>query len=297
MKVLILSSSEKIKKAEKIKTLCRQLGADSSIYGENSNLEVGLSSYLVQNDLIIIVWDENSIYNHEIVFSTGFCVGKGKSFVLYRVAEQGPPLCNGKAVVFSKKEDLKTFITGEVKKNKEQLSIESAKSKILEMGLEISVRDFIEAVFKGEILAVLQFIKAGYSPNICDKNGVFLLNLAVRSGHMKTADILIDNGAEINSISGDRGNTPLMDAAAEANTEILIKMIKAGADLNLKSKSGQTALVLSVGRKVEDAAIILIESGADINIKDDLGMSALKYAELFKLEQVLLLMRKDKNDT
>ena len=125
------------------------------------------------------------------------------------------------------------------------------------------------------------------------KNGVSLLNIAIRNGHIKIASILLELGANVNSISGDRGNTPLMDAAAEANIEIMRKLIKAGADLNLKSKSGQTALVLSVGRQAEEAAVLLIKAGADINIKDDLGMSARKYAELFKLNQILLLMDED----
>ena len=83
-----------------------------------------------------------------------------------------------------------------------------------------------------------------------------------------------------------------MDAAAEGNTEILTRLIADGARLNVKSKSGQTALILAVGRQAEDTALTLIESGADIDIKDDLGMSAKKYAELFKLERVLSLMDK-----
>ncbi len=293
MKVLILSSSDKIGTAESIAAVCTASGAEPFTYGDSGSCNSGLYSCLESNDLVLIIWDDEIIQKHEITFSTGYCVGKGKPFVLYRENKQVLPLCNGKAVVISKKEDLKLFLISEVKKNTEQLSIEAAKSKISEMGHEFSIRDFVEVVFKGEILAVSQFIKAGYSPNICDKNGVFLLNIAARNGHLKTAAILIDNGAEINSVSGDRGNTPVMDAAAEDNIEILTRLVSAGALLDIKSKSGQTALILAIGRHAEDTALTLIKAGADIDIKDDLGMTAKKYAGLFKLERVLSLMDKD----
>ena len=293
MKVLILSSSDKIGTVENVAAVCTASGAEPFTYGDNGSCKSGLYSCLESNDLVLIIWDDEMVQKPEITFATGYCVGKGKPFILYGENKQALPLCNGKAVVVYKKGNLKMFIIREVKKNKEQLRIDAAKSKILEMGLEVSVRDFVEVVSKGEILAVSQFIKAGYSPDICDKNGVFLLNIAARNGHLKTAAILIDNGAEIDSVSGDRGNTPVMDAAAEGHIEILTRLISSGARLDIKSKSGQTALVLAVGRQAEDTAMTLIEAGADIDIKDDLGMTAKKYACLFKLERVLSLMDKD----
>ena len=292
MKILIFSSPEKMKTAEKIKVLCRSFGSDPLIYGDNTDCESGLFSCLDKNDIILIIWDDGLLQKHEIAFSTGYCVGRGKPFVLYRENKQAIPWCNGKAVVISKEEELRVFIIGEVEKNKRQRIIEAAKSRILEMGLEFNFRDFVEVVSNGKIMAVEQFVKAGFPTNSCDKNGVFLLNIAVRNGHLKTTSILINNGADINSISGDRGNTPVMDAAAEGYTEILNKLIDSGAELDFESKSGQTALVLAVGRQAEDAALALIESGADADIEDDLGMSARKYAELFKLERVLSLMDK-----
>ncbi|MCK5674965.1 MAG: ankyrin repeat domain-containing protein [Spirochaetales bacterium] len=293
MKVLILSSSQKIETAEKIKALCRQFGSNPTIYSNDIKHKSGLSSCLEKNDLIIIIWDNNSIFNTEIIFSTGFFSGLNKPFVIFGNQNENIPSCNGKAVLISSENKLKEYILAEFVRIKNAKYIEEAKEKILEMGFELSNRDLFDIVSEGESLALEQFLNAGFSPNICDTTGVSLLNIAIRKGHINIASILLDKGSNINSISGDRGNTPLMDAAAESNTEILIKLIKAGAELDLKSKSGQTALVLSVGRQAEDSAIVLIESGADITIKDDLGMSARKYAELFKLEKVLLIMDKE----
>jgi len=294
MKVLIFSSIKNVQKAEQIKALCSKLGSKPSIYSKNILSESGLASSLDQNDIIIIIWDSESINSPEILFSTGYYVGLKKTFVIFGNKKENIPHCNGKAVFISSQDNLSKYISEEIVRINNLKSEEDAKIKIRDMGFELSNRDLFEIVSEGGNLALEQFLNAGFSSNSCDKAGVSLLNIAIRKGHVNIASILLDKGANINSISGDRGNTPIMDAAAESHIEILMKLIKAGADLDLKSKSGQTALVLSVGRQAEDSAIALIESGADITIKDDLGMSARKYAELFKLEKVLMAMNKIK---
>jgi len=291
MKVLILAGKDR--NVNKIELLCTKNGAEPSVYGQYNKIKKGLTSSLEQNDLILIVWDKNSRNNYEVIFSTGYCIGHDKPFVIYtKISGQNTPSCNGNAIVISDNNELRNYILEEKERYIAQKIVNDAKEKILNMGLELSVRDLVEAVSEGEIIALGEFLRAGFSVDSYDKNSVSLLNIAIRSGHINIAAILIDNGADINTISGDRGNTPLMDAAAEADIEILNKLIDAGAKLNLKSKSGQTALVLAVGRQAEDAAIALIASGADINIKDDLGMTAKKYAELLKMERVLELLNK-----
>lgn len=290
MKVLIIFSPDEIETAESVSAMCTASGAEYFTYRRNGSCKNGLYTCLESNDLVLIIWNDKLLKKHEIAFSTGYCVGKGKTFILYRDSDHVPPQCNGMAVIISKKEDLKKFIIQAVEKNTKSREIEAAKSSIAEMGLEFNIRDLVEVISEGEILAVEKYIVAGFSSDSCDKNGVSLLNIAVRRGHVKIASILIDNGADINIVSGDRGNTPVMDAAAVGNAEILTRLIDAGAKLDIRSKSGQTALVLAVGCQAEDTAVILIESGSDINIEDDLGMTAKKYAGLFKLERVLSLM-------
>ncbi len=291
MKVLILSDTES--GVNKIELMCRENGAVPSVYGKYSNKKKGLTTSLEQNDLILIIWDTDTKNNYEVIFSTGFCIGHGKPFVFYdNTFGAHSPSCNGNGVVVSGIDELGYFIRKEKERYNIQKTVNEAKEKIVDMGLDLTVRDMVETVSEGESIVFEEFLKAGFSADSYDKNSVSLLNLAIRLGHKNIAAKLIDKGADINTISGDRGNTPLMDAAAEADIEILKKLIDAGAELNLKSKSGQTALVLAVGRQAENAAIALISAGADINIKDDLGMSAKKYAELFKLDNVLELINK-----
>ena len=297
MKVLILSSREDRKIALDIKQLCNSSGMEGDIYDNNTPCRGGFYSCLDNNDLVLIIWNEKLLQEYEVVFTVGFCLGRKKPFAMFQSGNNAVPFCNGKAVKLSSEDELKIFISRELEKNEKQKSMEDARKMIHEMGLEIDLRDFIESVSEGKTIAVEQFLEAGFSADSCDRNGVSLLNIAVRKGHEQAAVLLIDAGADINTVSGDRGNTPVMDAAAEGNLSLLARLIDSGAKLDLRSKSGQTALVLAVGRQAEEAALLLINSGADINIKDDLGMSAEKYAGLFKLQKVLSLMTEKADDS
>ena len=291
MRVLILNSTSI--NVNGIELLCKNNGIEPSVYGEYNTIKKGLTSSLDQNDLVLVVWDKNTRNNYEVIFSTGYCIGYGKPFIIYKNNHgQQTPSCNGKAIVVSNIKELKNFILVEKDQYNSQKAIDEAKAKILDMGFELTVTDLIKTVSEGEYIALEEFLKAGFSADSYDKNSVSLLNIAIRKGHINIAEMLIKKGADVNVISGDRGNTPLMDAAAEADIKILTDLLEAGAELNLKSKSGQTALVLAVGRQAENAALALISAGADIDIKDDLGMSAKKYAELFKLEKVMEAINK-----
>ncbi len=297
MKVLILSSRENRKIALDIKLLCSSSGSEVIIYDTKNPCAGGLYSCLESNDLILIIWSKSLLNEYELIFTVGYCLGSSKPLAMFPAGKSKVPLCNGKVIGLSSREDLGKFISSELEKSEKRKSREAAVNSLMEMGLEIDLRVFIESVSEGRTLAVEQFLNAGFSADSCDKNGVPLLNIAVRNGHEQAAALLIEAGADIEMVSGDRGNTPVMDAAAEGNLSLLSRLIDSGAELDHRSKSGQTALVLAVGRQAEEAALLLINSGADVNIRDDLGMSAAKYAELFKLKGVLALMMEKADDS
>ena len=72
-----------------------------------------------------------------------------------------------------------------------------------------------------------------------------------------------------------------MDAAQNGDQTLLRYLLDKGADPNLISKDGQSALVIAVGRNDADTSKALLESGADADLSDKLGLSARKYAKLF----------------
>ena len=107
------------------------------------------------------------------------------------------------------------------------------------------------------------------------------LDLAILNEHIKTAKLLIDNGADINA-KDNYGNTPLHKTN---NIEIAKTLIHNGADVNARNTYGNTPLY-----KIEDIETIklLVDNGADVNTKNKQGNTPLHYAGNRKTAKVLV---------
>lgn len=76
---------------------------------------------------------------------------------------------------------------------------------------------------------------------------------------------LIDIGADPNRTDREFGTTILMMAAATGNTDVVSRLIAAGADLDIVNDGGNTALrVASKARHVKVVSL-LIAAGADLH--------------------------------
>jgi hypothetical protein len=90
--------------------------------------------------------------------------------------------------------------------------------------------------------------------------------------------------------------SPLMNAASKGDIETAQKLIKDGADINERNRSGLTPLMMAIEYGKPDAAKVFIQMGADIESKDKSGYTALTYAVLWnKIEIVKLLIEKHAN--
>jgi len=151
-------------------------------------------------------------------------------------------------------------------------------------------QNFFHAVNEGDRFLTGVFLDAGFEVNKLSTDQVSLLGAAARQGHTHIVKILHAAGADINLISLDRNNTPLMDAASGGHLELVRFFLDHGAELEIKSKSGQTALILAAGNGQIDCAEMLIKAGADCDNKDSMGLSARKYAQLYQIEELLSVM-------
>ncbi len=86
---------------------------------------------------------------------------------------------------------------------------------------------------------------------------------------------LIASGVDVNAIDKDADTTALMQAVEHGNGEMVQTLLGAGADINLKNKSGQTALMHLGEHSTEKMVWDLVAAGAKLNQRDDEGNSAL----------------------
>ncbi|HUX13188.1 MAG TPA: ankyrin repeat domain-containing protein [Spirochaetia bacterium] len=159
--------------------------------------------------------------------------------------------------------------------------IEQAREELQTRGLGIAEVVFAACVAEGDASATEDFMRMGFSPDSRDNRGVPVLSLAIRGRHRDLVENLLRRGADVNAVSQDRGNTPLMEAAVCGDSETVTHLLDSTADPNLQSKNGQTALMLAVGEGFTDVAKTLLERGAATEPVDQLGMTAGKYARLF----------------
>ena len=156
-----------------------------------------------------------------------------------------------------------------------------ARETLLQMGIPVTGESLAACAGEGSIHEVSLFLAAGFSPDTRNKSGVPLLNLAARKGNAEILKLLIDSGAQLNLQSDDRGTSALLDSVMSKNHKTVGDLVKAGADLNIRSKDGQTALIVAVGAGNETVVETLLKAGADPDICDNMGVSARKYASLF----------------
>ena len=167
------------------------------------------------------------------------------------------------------------------------------------------------AVLQGCLQAVEVLLEANANPNVSNTGGWSPLHIAAEQNACHTIHLLCEAGANT-EIRTKLGNKPLCiaamyghsDAAAEllkqnanpnarndfgwsaihystaANASEIVRQIGQanGADLELKTNGGSTALLLAVTHGAKGAAKVLVEAGADVNVRGPEEWSALHFA-------------------
>lgn len=164
--------------------------------------------------------------------------------------------------------------------------------RLLTLGIPFTSDMFAQYIAKDKTEICELFLNAGMITTAFNGEGVPMLCIAARNECFEKVKWLLDNGADINAVSKDRGYTPVMDAVWRKNYEITEYLIEAGADLSIISSDGQPILVLAVGNGDARIVELLLRNGANADIKDSMGMSAREYANLFKKNGIDRIMLK-----
>ena len=119
-----------------------------------------------------------------------------------------------------------------------------------------------------------------------DKKGISGLYYAAVNGHNKIVDILLEITNQPDDVEPTRRFTPLMTAAGQGNISVVRSLLEHGADPNMRSIEGATALHFAVYEDHADIAVMLIEAGADYELCDNLGNCAVDLAAASKNKNI-----------
>jgi ankyrin repeat protein len=101
---------------------------------------------------------------------------------------------------------------------------------------------------------------------------------------VETVKLLLDSGADIEARDEYRG-PPLVDAAAYAQTDVVLFLLDRGANLHARDKYGRTALIaascecaVATMNDAYDVVKALLDKGSDVNAHSNDGTTALMSA-------------------
>ncbi|MBR6297501.1 MAG: ankyrin repeat domain-containing protein [Treponema sp.] len=293
------SDNDKLNKAKDF--LLSKNGEDPNVIliSENLDLEELQKNFrTVQKTTHCIVIGASSVFSSsDCVFLMGFLMGSQANLLIYDKKDDHlfEKLRDGRTLGFNSFTDFDTLLKfiDEKFNDFEQIELErNSLINLFTMGIPFTADSFAHYLEK-ELQDVCQmFINAGMPVNAKTSEGVPMLNIATRAEHMDQVEWLIGLGADVNSISGDRGYTAVMDAVWRKNYALTEYYISKGAGLNVVSSDGQPILVLAVGNGDEKIVKLLLDNGADPDLPDSMGMSARKYAGLFKKAAIVEIMEK-----
>jgi hypothetical protein len=118
------------------------------------------------------------------------------------------------------------------------------------------------------------------------------LHLAAEYGRKEVAELLIANGAIVNSKIHVAGITPLHKSTANGHKGVAELLIANGAHVNAKTDNGRTPLHSAAYWGGKEVAALLLAKGAEVNAKDKSGATPLGGAIRRKHSEIADLLRK-----
>jgi ankyrin repeat protein len=148
----------------------------------------------------------------------------------------------------------------------------------------------------------IEYIKNNYPETIVemilnrqDKNGETPLMKASFDGNTEMVKLLIENGSDVNHIA-NKGKSKskisaLILATFKGNIEIVTLLLNAGADVNHTDSRNMTALYNAAANNYKDIVELLIKKGADVNVQENrYKHSALMFAAARNYREIVTLL-------
>ena len=149
----------------------------------------------------------------------------------------------------------------------------------------------MKAVKNNEVALVRELIKQGVNINELDANQDAPLIMAAYKGYTDIVKLLLEAGADAAVVDPGMKATALHAAAYAGNAEAAKLLIEYKIDMDKQGPyNGYTALHDAVWQNNVETAKILIEAGANLNIKSNSGETALDLAKSRNYEKIVAVI-------
>ena len=177
--------------------------------------------------------------------------------------------------------------------------LDAALSSLAKIGVDLNQQDragrtpLHVAVASGDPDLVFPLLKMKASTEVQADDGATPLRLAVSQGDLPITTMLLNDGADRNSLGADA--VPLIVLATEVSVPVALALVRAGADLNQPDSNGRTALEVAVSRGEHELCELLLTKGArPTSRKDAAGNTSLHVAVHAKSEHLVRLLVRHK---
>jgi ankyrin repeat protein len=137
----------------------------------------------------------------------------------------------------------------------------------------------IYAVEREKLEVVKLFLKHGANPNLHGSSRQTAIHIAVLADNERLLEVLVDNGADIESKGFRHENTALHLASYHGLSNMVEKLIIYGAFINSLNMQKETPLMQAVQGEHVQITSLLLKAGANLEFIDQRGRTALTMAK------------------
>ena len=135
----------------------------------------------------------------------------------------------------------------------------------------------VAAAQAGDPAGIARALAAGATPNARNRRGESALLIALKNDQTDLALQMLAAGGDVN-LAAANGVTPLMAAAHGGYADIARTLVDKGADVNAVDQLRKTAMIYAAGQGHSDVVLLLIHAGVDPNARYDHELTALMWA-------------------
>lgn len=150
-----------------------------------------------------------------------------------------------------------------------------------------------QAVARGHDSVVRLLLSHGAGIHTEDDHGETPLQVACEFGRLKTVELLLEEGADVNwpiNCSSEHAAFPLQAAASQRDESLITLLLDKGADIDAQSGFYGNALIRACGEGDENIVRLLIGRGASVNAYGGYYHSALQFASHTRYEAICRIL-------